>query len=324
MIVAENLSKRFGKVLAVDSVEFRIRRGQVVGFLGPNGAGKTTAIRMIAGYLRPSGGAVKVDSLDVATRGREVRRRIGYLPESAPLYHEMPVAEYLRFRAKLYGLRRRMRNRLVESALRRCWLGDVRRRPIGQLSKGYRQRVGLAAALVHEPPVLILDEPTVGLDPTQIREVRGLIRELAGTHTILLSTHILPEAEQICDAIMIMTLGRIGAHGSLAELRAQAAERSRYVVETDSPEAPSALRAVAGVCDIEVSALEKGWRRLLVTPAEGAGDLRSAIAAALRQRGAAVRELRREQPTLEQLFVQVAGQGVPARAPLDAGKGGAR
>ncbi|MCZ6834594.1 MAG: ABC transporter ATP-binding protein, partial [Planctomycetota bacterium] len=195
MIVAQNLTKRFGRILAVDNLNFEIPQGQVVGFLGPNGAGKSTTIRMITGFLPPTAGRVLIDAHDVALHRRWVRSRIGYLPESAPLYGEMRVREYLKYRSKLFGVPRGKRKSAIDEALDQCGLKDVQRRPISQLSKGYKQRVGLAAALLHDPPVLVLDEPTVGLDPSQIREVRALIRKLAGSHTILVSTHILPEVE---------------------------------------------------------------------------------------------------------------------------------
>jgi len=313
MIVAQDLSKRFGKVLAVDSINFRIGRGRVVGFLGPNGAGKTTTIRMIAGFLAPSAGGVKVDSLDVSARPLQVRRRIGYLPESTPLYTEMRVAEYLKFRARLFGVERSRRRAAIETAVVRCRLEEVRRRPIHHLSRGYRQRVGLAAALLHEPPVLILDEPTVGLDPAQIRQVRGLIRELAGRHTILLSTHILPEAERTCDEIIMIAGGRIRAQGTIEQLRASAAGEGDYVLETDSVEAEKAVRSLPGVRDVQSTETEDGWRRLVLSPAAGAGDLRAPIAYLAAQRGLAVRELTRQAPTLEQMFVELtAGGAAPA------------
>ncbi|MHC4992571.1 MAG: ABC transporter ATP-binding protein, partial [Planctomycetota bacterium] len=199
MIKAHGLSKKFGNFTAVDSVEFEIPQGAVVGFLGPNGAGKTTTIRMICGYIRPTTGRALIDGIDVARHARRVQQRLGYLPESAPLYTEMRVQEYLAFRGRMLGLRRAERRRSMGLAIDRCRIEEVRRRPIGQLSKGFRQRVGLAAALLHEPPILILDEPTAGLDPAQMREVRALIRDLAGRHTILLSTHNLAEVELSCD-----------------------------------------------------------------------------------------------------------------------------
>lgn len=307
MIVTKQVCKEFGRFLAVDSLNLNIPRGQVVGFLGPNGAGKTTTIRMISGYLPPTRGSISVDSLDVSTQWRQVRRRIGYLPEAAPSYTEMRVEEFLTFRAKLFGLARADRKSAVGLAMDRCWLSDVRRRPIYQLSKGYRQRVGLASALLHEPPLLILDEPTVGLDPTQIREMRTLIRELAGQHTILLSTHILPEVEVTCDQIIMIARGRIRAEGTIEELQATAAKTCRYVVEIDNADAGQRLKAIAGIDSVESVMHDERWARLTLTAKQGTADLREAIAEALAGCGT-IRELRRETPSLEQLFVQMAAE----------------
>ena len=308
MIAAHRLTKKFGRFPAVDSVDFEIPRGEVVGFLGPNGAGKTTTIRMICGYLRPTSGRLRVDGRDVITSRRQVQRTIGYLPESTPLYVEMRVDEYLKFRARLGGLRRAARPSAVERALERCWLQEVRTRPIGQLSRGFRQRVGLAAALVAEPPVLILDEPTAGLDPAQIRQVRGLVRELAGSHTILLSTHILAEVELTCDRIVVLARGRVRAAGSLEELRGGAGGGGRYIVETDATPEASDLASLPGVAGVECASLEGRWRRVTVTAADGSADLREPIAKALAEGGGTVRELHREAPTLEQLFMRLVAE----------------
>jgi ABC-2 type transport system ATP-binding protein len=306
MIVAQDLSKRFGKVVAVDSVSFRIEPGRVVGFLGPNGAGKTTTIRMIAGFTPPTAGSITVDGRDVVRRPIDIRRRIGYLPEATPLYSEMRVIEYLRFRSRLFGVARRRRTAAIAEVLRRCRIEDVRRRTIGHLSKGYRQRVGLAAALLHDPPVLILDEPTVGLDPGQIREVRALMRELAGQRTVLLSTHILPEVEQTCDEVIMMARGCIQAQGTIEQLRASASRGgAKYVVETDAQDAAAKIRALAAVKRGEAKPIEDGWFRVTVTPDPGAEDLRELIARTLARGGHAVRELRRESPTLEQMFMRI-------------------
>jgi ABC-2 type transport system ATP-binding protein len=305
MIQAHALSRWYGHVLAVDSLDFKIPRGQVVGFLGPNGAGKSTTIRMIAGYLPPSSGRVEVGGVDVNKHRRSVAYRIGYLPESTPLYTEMRVADFLRFRAKLFGIRRARRKAAVDLAVKRCWLDQVQRRPISQLSKGYRQRVGLAAALLHDPAVLILDEPTVGLDPSQVRELRSLIRELRGSHTILLSTHILPEVELTCDRIIMMARGRIQAMGTIDELRAAAAETCRYVIETDSNRAYQVLSSMQGVTQVDGINLDHGWRRLTVTTARGTPDARERFSKKLQEAGAGVRELRREAPSLEQMFVRM-------------------
>src|SRR5579864_4500691 len=199
MIHVEHLTKYYGEYAAVRDVSFDVKEGLVVGFLGPNGAGKSTTMRILAGYLTATSGTVSIAGLDVFWNPVEVRRRIGYMPESCPLYPEMRVAEYLRFRAGIKGLHGRHAARRVEHVLKRCWVDDVSRQLIGTLSKGYRQRVGLADALLADPPVLILDEPTAGLDPSQIRETRVLIRELGEEHTVLLSTHILSEVERTCD-----------------------------------------------------------------------------------------------------------------------------
>jgi ABC-2 type transport system ATP-binding protein len=308
MIAAQNLTKRFGRIQAVDGLDFEVPRGQVVGFLGPNGAGKTTTIRMITGYLPPTMGTATVDGLNVSLHWHEVRRRIGYLPEFSPLYTEMRVGEFLTFRARLFGVPRSNRRAAIDLAVDRCRLADVRGRPIDQLSRGYRQRVGLAAAILHEPPVLILDEPTVGLDPAQIREVRALIRELAdsGSHTILLSTHILPEVELTCDRIIMIAGGRIRAEGTVQELREHSSSDGRYVVETDAAHAEAALRRLPRVAAVQQLSHENGWRRLAVEPVNGSPDLREQIARALRDQRALVRELRRESGSLEQLFVHLA------------------
>ncbi|UCD76639.1 MAG: ABC transporter ATP-binding protein [Phycisphaerales bacterium] len=305
MIIARRLTRRFGRITAVDRVDFTVPKGEVVGFLGPNGAGKTTTIRMITGYLPPTRGDVLVDSLSVGRNVQKVRRRIGYLPESTPLYGEMRVLEFLKMRAKLFGITRSRRRQAIDLALRRCWLTDVRRRPINQLSRGFRQRVGLAAALLHEPPVLILDEPTVGLDPAQVREMRSLIRELAGRHTILLSSHILSEVELTCDRIIVIDRGCIRGQGAIEELKAAATGTARYVVEADAADAASALDSIDGVASIQVTHLDDKWHRLVITAAEGADDLRGPIARALGGQGATVRELVRLTPSLEQLFVRL-------------------
>jgi ABC-2 type transport system ATP-binding protein len=215
----------------------------------------------------------------------------------------MRVLEFMKFRARIFGIERGKRRRQIDLALKRCSLEDVQRRPIHQLSKGYRQRVGLAAALLHQPPVLILDEPTVGLDPTQIREVRGLLRELAQTQTILLSTHILPEVELTCDQIVMIARGRVRAQGGIDELRSQSQKVARYVIEADSPRAEQALRELAGIKDVQSQVLDGKWRRMVAHAAPGAGDLREHLASVLRNLGCGVRELRREAPTLEHLFV---------------------
>lgn len=305
MIVATALTKRFGRLTAVDAIDFEVPKGQIVGFLGPNGAGKSTTIRMICGYTAPTSGSVTVNQFDVQRQRMEVLRGLGYLPESAPLYTELRVREYLKFRAKMFGMKRKDRKKAIEYVLRRCWLTDVQRRPIEQLSKGYRQRVGLAAALLHDPPVLILDEPTVGLDPSQIREVRSLIRELGGEHTVLLSSHILSEVEAVCDRVMIIAGGRIRAEGSMEDLRAEATRTAQYIIETESRVAVEQFRELPFVAEVDQFALEEGWQRLTIVSKPDAPDLRERIGLVLKRSQATTRELHRMAPSLEQLFVQV-------------------
>ncbi len=226
MIEAVGLSRRYGELLAVDDVSFSVEEGEVVGFLGPNGAGKTTTMRMLTGYLPPTDGTAVIAGHDIFSDPLAARRAVGYLPETPPLYPEMDVQGYLRFVAKLHDVPRAERKTAIERALERCGLADVRRRVIGALSKGYRQRVGIAQAIVHSPPVLVLDEPTVGLDPIQIREIRELIRELttprdgAPAHTVILSTHILPEVEAICRRVILIHRGRKAIDRPLADLLA--------------------------------------------------------------------------------------------------------
>jgi len=306
MIEAQGLTKRFGRLTAVDAVNLDIGADQVVGFLGHNGAGKTTTLRMIAGYLMPSAGFVRVNGVDVVGDPVRARGQLGYLPESVPLYTEMRVREYLHFRAKLYGLPRAGRGPAIDLAVRRCRLDDVVRRPIHQLSKGYRQRVGLAATLLHDPPVLILDEPTIGLDPAQILDIRQLIRDLGAHHTIVLSTHILPEVEAICDRVVMIARGRIRADGTIDELIEQMSPTATYIVETNHPQAEQLLGHVRGVVTARTLEVEDAWRRLEVRSEAGAGDLREALAAALRNdAGWLVRGLERRRPSLEQMFIEM-------------------
>jgi ABC-2 type transport system ATP-binding protein len=308
MIVASGLSRNFGSFVAVDSIDFRIGRGQVVGFLGPNGAGKTTTIRMLAGYLTPSAGSISVDGQDVVRSGAQARQRIGYLPEAAPLYSEMRVREYLAFRARLFGVPRPRRRAVIDKAVQRCLLREVQGRPIHQLSKGFRQRVGLAGALLHEPPVMILDEPTVGLDPGQILEIRALIRELGREQTILLSTHILPEVESTCDRLIMIARGRIWTDGTIAAIRAAEGRGAGLVCEAQSSEPErlaATLRKVSGVKRVEVELLEAGWRRMSIDVEGQSSDLREPVARAISQAGGAIRELHRQAPSLEEIFMRV-------------------
>jgi ABC-2 type transport system ATP-binding protein len=221
VIHVRNLTKYYGDYAAVRDVNFDIPRGQVVGFLGPNGAGKSTTMRVLAGYMTATSGTAEVAGKDVFWDSLEARRQIGYMPENCPLYHDMRVHEYLTFRAGIKGIHGRKARERVDYVIGRCWLTDVRRQLIGTLSKGYRQRVGLGDVLLADPPVLILDEPTAGLDPTQIRETRKLIEELGREHTLLLSTHILHEVEMTCNRVILINRGRVTADGTLDDIRAK-------------------------------------------------------------------------------------------------------
>ena len=308
MINVTKLTKRFGALVAVDDISFEVDRGGVVGFLGPNGAGKTTTIRILSCYHPATSGSASVAGFDVFRDSVEVRRRVGYLPESTPLYPEMRVREYLHFRGKLRGLAYPERVEAIRRAADRCWLGDFIDRPISQLSKGMKQRVGLADAIMHDPEVLILDEPTIGLDPTQIRETRTLIKELGERHTVLLSSHILPEVEQTCGRTIIIASGRIVASGSPQELRDRFIAQGRVIAELRGPqnEVETSARALDGVRKVEVSAND-GWVRLAVEPKPNR-DVREDLFRLTSSKGWTLRELRREGATLEDFFVQVTAE----------------
>lgn len=251
MIEAHDLSRRYGDFTAVNGISFAVDEGEIVGILGPNGAGKTTTIRMITGFLPPTGGRVTVAGRDLFREPRQARRQIGYLPENVALYPEMRVAEYLSYRGRLQGMARREIGAAVDQAVEQALLADVRRQIIGTLSKGYRQRVALAAAILHQPRVLVLDEPTVGLDPRQIIAIRRLIRDLGTRRTLLLSTHILPEVELLCDRVLIIDQGRIVAQGTPAELARQSRGRRRLRVQLREEGAEGAAVRLAGLPGVE-------------------------------------------------------------------------
>ena len=225
MIIVKDVTKRYAHAVAVDRISFSVAKGQIVGFLGPNGAGKTTTMRILTCFLTPSSGTASVAGFDVLEQPYEVKKRIGYLPETPPLYPEMETAEYLRFVGKLKGLSGNELEKRIDYVCERCFVADVRNKLLGKLSKGYKQRVGLAQAIIHNPDVLILDEPTAGLDPKQINETRDLIKGLAGDHTIILSTHILPEVEQTCEQVLIINKGKLVATDSVRNLQARGARR---------------------------------------------------------------------------------------------------
>lgn len=303
MIHVERLTKKFGNKTAVNDISFKVKPGEVVGLLGPNGAGKTTTLRILSGYLQPGRGQVTIGGNDTFSDALALRRIIGYLPENVPLYPEMRVIEYLRYRAQLKGLPAWGRGRRINEVCELCGITDVRRRIIGQLSRGYRQRVGLADALVHRPKLLILDEPTVGLDPNQIREVRKLITSLAGEHTILLSTHILPEAETVCERVMIMNEGGISASGTPDELRHMFKTAEHLVVELRGVAEPiaAALAALPNVVEITVTQLG-AWVRCELSCTAGS-ELRPDISKLAAARQWSLRELRHVHSTLEDVFV---------------------
>jgi len=306
MIEVANLTKRYAGRAAISDVSFTVRRGEIVGLLGPNGAGKSTTMRILACYLPATSGTVRIAGLDICAHSRAVRRRLGYMPENNPLHPEMRVREYLRFRARLKGLSRRRTRERVDVVMEQCGVTEVSRRIIGQLSKGYRQRVGLADALVHEPELIILDEPTIGLDPHQIRAVRQLIKGLAASHTVLLSTHILPEAEMTCHRVLILYEGRVLAADTPDNLQRVMSSNSQIVAEIAAPEA--ALREcwaqMPEVEQFDVAPADGDFFRCTLTPRDGA-DLRSRVFALAKERGWTLRELTRSRHSLEDIYVQV-------------------
>jgi ABC-2 type transport system ATP-binding protein len=317
VISVQQLTKVYGQTLAVDRVSFEVAKGQIVGFLGPNGAGKSTTMRMLTCYLPPTSGTATIGGHDIFHQSHQVRQALGYLPESVPLYTEMTVDEYLTFRGKLRDLSREQRRQRVDYVIERCWLGNVRRRVIGHLSKGYRQRVGLADAMLHDPAVLILDEPTVGLDPNQIREMRRLIKELGGDHTVLLSTHILPEVEAICDHVIIIAGGRVVSKGSLDELRQSRRAQARVLVECQgpAPEVKTALERVSGVAEVMLLDAHDSGVTLAALRAREGYDVRGEAARTLIQRGWPLREVKLEHATLEEFFVQVTANQAMSQVP---------
>jgi ABC-2 type transport system ATP-binding protein len=313
MIESRNLTKRFVGRTAVDSLSFDIAKGEVVGFLGPNGAGKSTTMKMLTGYLPPSEGSVKIAGYDVFTQSLKARAQIGYMPENVPMYDDMRTVEYLTFRAKLKGVRGKNVKPAVDRVVEMCGLGDVRGKLIATLSKGYRQRTALADALVHRPALLILDEPTNGLDPIQTRQVRNLIRELGSEHTILLCTHLLSEVEMICRRVMIMHKGVKKADDSpenlILQLRSQG--QLRVEVQTDAAEATaSKLAELPGVRRAAVESQSNGWAAFALkleetNAAADAEDPRAALCAAIAAQGLKMREFSLRGANLEDVFVDL-------------------
>jgi ABC-2 type transport system ATP-binding protein len=310
MIDVNDLTKSYGPVQALRGVSFHVDAGEIIGLLGPNGAGKTTMMKILTGYLQPTSGTVLVDGLDVLTHSLEIQKRIGYQPENAPLYPELSVQAYLKMIADLRQIPEADQPPLLIGAIRATGLSNHLTRPIGQLSKGYRQRVGLAQAIMHQPKLLILDEPTIGLDPTQIVEVRYLIRRLAQNSTVLLSTHILSEVEAICNRVIILLNGEIKADAQLDELAATT--DVILVLQEDTPDAIADLQGVKGVSSVEFDPLPDG-HTYRIRPTDSL-DLRPAIYTLARDKGWAVKELRRDVRTLETVFNELAtapAEGAP-------------
>ena len=303
MIDVRRITKRYGSHTAIENVTFSVAKGEVLGFLGPNGAGKTTTMRILTGFLPATAGTAHVAGFDCFDQPMEVKRRIGYLPEHPPLYHELTVTEYLTFVGRLKGLRGADLTRQEDRVLERLSLGDVRARLIGNLSRGYRQRVGLAQALIHDPPVLILDEPTVGLDPKQIIEIRELIKNLAGSHSVILSTHILPEATAVCQRVVIISGGRIVAEDTPERLSAQLRKSEKISISLKTPPADASdrFRAVAGV----VAVFESQEPGAFVIECELGRDIREDLARMAVTSGWGLLELTSVSLTLEDVFLHL-------------------
>ena len=313
MITVKGLTKRYAHTTAVDQISFEVQKGQIVGFLGPNGAGKTTTMRILTCFLPPTSGTATVAGFDVLEQPMEVKKRIGYLPETPPLYPEMEVVEYLTFVGKLKGLRGSELPKRVEYALERCSVADVRKKLISKLSKGYRQRVGLAQAIIHNPEVLVLDEPTAGLDPKQINETRELIRSLAGDHTIILSTHILPEVEQVCEQVVIINKGKLVATDTVHNLQSRARGGESVLVEVASRDGAlddaavlHRLEQVAGVSRV-LPKQAHGNRSTFEVESVKDRSVRADVARAVVESGWDLNELRSAAMTLEEVFLQLTG-----------------
>ena len=305
-IAARGLSRRFGSHVAVDGVNLELKRGEVLGFLGPNGAGKTTTMQMLTGNLAPSSGAVSICGIDLIEKPVAAKSRIGYLPETPPLYRELTVDEYLDLAARLHRVPRATRREAVNRVKGRCGLVDAGRKLIGTLSKGYQQRVGIAQAIVHEPDVVILDEPTVGLDPNQIRDIRALIRELGGAHSVILSTHILPEVEAICDRVQIMHHGSLVYHDTIAGLKAFHSGRT-VLLGLKNPPPASELLAIPGV-----TAVEPAGSGLLRLQFAADADPSAQITALAVDRNWGLHQLAPAQTSIEDVFVHLTRSEAPA------------
>jgi ABC-2 type transport system ATP-binding protein len=326
MIKVTDLTKRYARHTAVDHISFEVHKGQIVGFLGPNGAGKTTTMRMLTCFLPPTAGSATVAGFDVLEQSFDVKKRIGYLPETPPLYPEMRTAEYLQFVGSLKGLAKAELAKRVDYVCDRCAIVDVKDKLLGKLSKGYRQRVGLAQAIIHNPDVLILDEPTSGLDPKQINDTRELIKSLAGDHTIILSTHILPEVEQTCEQVIIINKGKLVATDSVSNLQNRARGSESLLVEVgarnglvDNEKIQSRLELVSGVSRVVLK--NKRENRSVYEVESRKGLVRGDLARAVVEAGWDLNELRPAAISLEEVFLQLTGDVAvaPAEEPIAAG-----
>lgn len=312
-IVVRNLKKFYGDAKAVDDISFDVRSGEILGFLGPNGAGKTTTMRIITCYLSPTSGSVEVEGKDVRRDSLEVRRLVGYLPEQNPLYLDMNVLEYLEYTAHLQGVPKKSVPERVRRMVDVCALGEMKHKDIGQLSKGYRQRVGLAAAMIHDPKVLILDEPTSGLDPNQIIEIRNLIRELGKEKTVILSTHILSEVQATCNRVIIINRGKIVADGPIEELQRSLHGGERIVLEIEVPNAQSfemiaaSVRSIPSIASVSLINEQNGVKRLNIETSE-AVDIRRDLFQLCIQKDWTLLELHRVQTSLEDIFRQLTAE----------------
>jgi ABC-2 type transport system ATP-binding protein len=307
LIEVQDLTKAYGPVTAVDHVSFSVQEGEILGFLGPNGAGKTTTMRILTGYLPATSGTAKIAGFDVSTDSLAARRHLGYLPETPPLYPDMTVEGYLDFVLRIKNVASDKRRSRITDALEKTNLSDKRHELIKRLSRGYKQRVGLAQSLVHDPLVIILDEPTVGLDPKQIIEVRHLIKNLAGTHTIILSTHILPEVSMTCDRVVIINKGKIAAIDTPQNLTTQLKGAQRIFIEAQAPEKPlqELLAQISGAGPIEVSAARASGRVTATIEVAAGKDIRSLVAAKVVEKGWPLYELRGVSLSLEDIFLQL-------------------
>jgi len=307
LIEVQDLTKAYGPVTAVDHVSFSVNEGEILGFLGPNGAGKTTTMRILTGYLPATSGTAKIAGFDVTNDSLAARRHLGYLPEAPPLYPDMSVEGYLDFVLRIKNVPPDKRRSRIADAMEKTNLSDKGPELIKRLSRGYKQRVGLAQALVHDPLVIILDEPTVGLDPKQIIEVRHLIKNLAGTHTIILSTHILPEVSMTCDRVVIINKGKIAAIDTPQNLTTQLKGAQRIFIEVEAPEKPlqELLSQIAGVGSVEVRPARTSGRMTATLEAAAGKDVRNLVAAKLVEKGWSLYELRGVSLSLEDIFLQL-------------------